>query len=198
MGQLYRPYFINQSYFMNAIFKSMLTPLFIKGVFLLLFIVSLSNNSNAETYKENKVFVSEIFSQNPPSPQYVWLTGALEKQVNTILKHPYGKLRIKYWILGDKSAWILEEIGKVELITTGIIIDTGKISKMEILAFHESRGWEVKYPFFLKQFINATLKDNTQLNQNVDGITGATLSVRAVTKLARVALLLHNHVIDKQ
>ncbi|WP_340679580.1 FMN-binding protein, partial [Paraglaciecola sp.] len=33
--------------------------------------------------------------------------------------------------------------------------------------------------------------EELQLNQHVDGITGATLSVRALNKLARIALYLH-------
>lgn len=165
---------------------------------LLLLIMGIQNNSHAEVYKENELFVRENFSGDLPVANHIWLTGDLKNQVKAILSHPYEKLRIKYWMNDNKSAWILEEIGKVEFITTGIIIDSGKISKMEVLAFRESRGWEIKYPFFLKQFINTSLKNNTQLDQTIDGITGATLSVRAVTKVARLALLLHNHAIDKQ
>ena len=87
----------------------------------------------------------------------------------------------------------MDEIGKEQPITVGIVINKSKVSKVEILAFRESRGWEVKYPFFLKQFLGATLKGNNQLDKNIDGITGATLSVRAVRKLSRIALLLHKH-----
>ncbi len=153
----------------------------------------------AEVYKTNEAFLSEVFAGKVPTPAHVWLRGDLKAQVNKILMHPYGKLRVKYWKSADKSAWILEEIGKEKPITTGIVINQpGKISKIEILAFRESRGWEVKYPFFLKQFLNAALKADQQLDKPVDGITGATLSVRAVTKLARMALLLHQHETARQ
>ena len=167
-------------------------------VFILSFAMLLTlivfTSSYAETYKTNEAFIKEIFTEKVPSPQHVWLRNNLKKKVSTILDHPYGKLRIKYWMSGNKSAWVLEEIGKEKPITVGIVVVDGKIATMEILAFHESRGWEVKYPFFLKQFIQASLKDNNQLDKNIDGITGATLSVRAVTKLSRIALLLHSHV----
>ncbi|MEE9352361.1 MAG: FMN-binding protein [Thiotrichaceae bacterium] len=177
---------------MNTILPNILSKVAI-GLTLLL-LVSINSASYAETYKTNEAFLKEAFAGKVPAPKHIWLRDGLKKQVNDILMHPYGKLRVKYWMSANKSVWILEEVGKEKPITTGIIINKqGKVSKVEILAFRESRGWEIKYPFFLKQFINADLKTNQQLDKNVDGITGATLSVRAVTKLARMALLLHHH-----
>lgn len=161
--------------------------------FILLVFLVTSTQGYADTYKTNQYFLKENFSGKIPPIKVVWIRGNLKKQVDNILAHPYGKLRVKYWLSGSKSAWILEEIGKERPITTGIIVNNNKISKVEILAFRESRGWEVKYPFFLKQFLNASLKENNQLSKNIDGITGATLSVRAVSKLSRIALLLHKH-----
>ena len=135
-------------------------------------------------------FVTEAFHGNPPQPKAIWLTGDLKNEVARILQHPYGKLRVKYWQDGPRSAWILDEIGKEKPITVGIIIDDGKISELKVLAFRESRGWEVEQPFFTRQFKQATLANGTRLDRNIDGITGATLSVRALKKLARMALLL--------
>jgi hypothetical protein len=149
--------------------------------------------ASADVYKTTDIFLKENFAGKPPTAQHVWLKGDLKKKVTAVLSHPYGKLRVKYWMSGEKSAWILEEVGKEKPITTGVVIIKDKISKVEILAFRESRGWEVKYPFFLKQFFQVGLNSNNQLSKNIDGITGATLSVRAVTKLSRMALLLHRH-----
>ena len=73
-------------------------------------------------------------------------------------------------------------------------MDEGAIDNVQILEFRESRGWEVKYPFFTDQFADARLGPDTRLDRRVDGITGATMSVNAVTRIARVALLLHEHV----
>lgn len=86
---------------------------------------------------------------------------------------------------------MLEEIGKKKPITVGIVIDADKISQLKVLVFRETRGWEVRYPFFSEQFNNATLTEQQQLSQSIDGISGATLSVRALKKLARIALLLN-------
>ena len=59
---------------------------------------------------------------------------------------------------------------------------------MEILIYRESHGWEVSKPFFTRQFSNASLRDGDGLSAEVKNIAGATLSVRAVTKLGRLAL----------
>jgi len=46
--------------------------------------------------------------------------------------------------------------------------------------------------FFTRQFVGLSLQPpKSQLSENIDGITGATLSVKAVKKTARFALFLH-------
>jgi len=68
------------------------------------------------------------------------------------------------------------------------------IVRTKVLVYRESRGDEVRHDFFTDQFKAAKLDDQNQLDKHIDGITGATLSVRALTKLSRIALLLHAHV----
>jgi Na+-translocating ferredoxin:NAD+ oxidoreductase RnfG subunit len=66
-----------------------------------------------------------------------------------------------------------------------------QFENVTVLAFRESRGWEVKHNFFTQQFINIMKQKDTQLNQSIDGITGATLSVNALKVQTRMALYLH-------
>ena len=68
---------------------------------------------------------------------------------------------------------------------------------MKVLVFRESRGWEVRYPFFTEQFADASLKAETKLDRKIDGISGATLSVDALIKLARLALFLDQYIDNK-
>ncbi|MDQ6983685.1 MAG: FMN-binding protein, partial [Ghiorsea sp.] len=103
-----------------------------------------------------------------------------------------------YWQGGGKQAvktvWILNEIGKEENITVGFVIANQRIEELKVLVFRESRGWEIKHDFFTRQFKQLFLQDDLRLNQKIDSITGATLSVRAVEKLSRIALLLDKEV----
>jgi hypothetical protein len=84
----------------------------------------------------------------------------------------------------------MEEIGKESPITVGIHIKQQAIVKTKVLVYRESRGDEVRHDFFTDQFKMARLTSERQLDRHIDGITGATLSVRALTKLSRIALYL--------
>ena len=111
------------------------------------------------------------------------------------MKHRYPVLKVKYWQRGERTAWILEEIGKVKPITTGFVVDQDKIASVTVLIYRESHGWEIRRESFRKQFKTATLKKGFRLSQPIDGITGATLSVNAVKNMARLALFLHGEVL---
>jgi hypothetical protein len=144
------------------------------------------------TYQEPEEFLREVFSGTPPEPATLWLKGDVKEAVTAILGHRYNALRIRYWGKDRRTAWILEEIGKDQPITTGFVVSAGKLETVRVLIFRESRGWEVRHPFFTDQFTGAGLADGQRLDRNIDGISGATLSVRALEKLARLALFLHS------
>lgn len=145
-------------------------------------------------YQTSEDFLKEIFQNTVPEPRLLWLTGERQKVAEQILGHKSTALRIRYWKIGEKSAWILDEVGKDEPITTGVVINQDKIEQLKVLIFRESRGWEVKYPFFTDQFKEIQLKSGYNLNKTIDGISGATLSVNALQKMARFALYLHQQI----
>lgn len=143
------------------------------------------------TYQPPDEFVKQAFDGQPPAASIVWIKGKLREQIDDILQHRFDSKRVRYWQLGERSVWVLNEIGKKKPITVGIVIDGDKISQLKVLVFRETRGWEVRYPFFSQQFNNVSLTEQQQLSEYIDGISGATLSVRALKKLARIALLLN-------
>jgi hypothetical protein len=142
-------------------------------------------------YQEPAAFINEVFGDEPPAPGVLWITRALRDPVKEILGHSPGVLRLRYWGQGQRTAWILEEIGKEQPITVGLVVNANKLETLRVLEFRESRGWEVRHLFFTRQFNGAALTEDKQLDQPIDGISGATLSVRALKKLARLALYLH-------
>lgn len=138
-------------------------------------------------------FIREAFDGDVPKQSVLWITASLKPGIREILGHDLRVLRMRYWGHGTRTAWILEEIGKEKPITTGVVVDRGKIELIKVLIYRESRGWEVRHPFFTDQFKGANLKKGEQLDRPIDGVSGATLSVRALTKLARLGLYLHQH-----
>lgn len=141
-------------------------------------------------YQEPAAFIQEVFGDDTPRPALLWLTDDIRKDVESILGHSLNLLRLRYWRTGSRSAWILDELGKERPITAGIAVDHGRIERIRVLVYRESRGSEVRHSFFTDQFAGATLRADSTLDRPIDGISGATLSVRALTKLARIALYL--------
>lgn len=148
----------------------------------------------AGRYLSGGEFLADAFAGPVPDSSTLWIRGDLRDEIETVLGHRFGALRVRYWQDGTTSAWILDEIGKELPITIGVSVTDGEIGQVRILEFRESRGWEVRYPFFTDQFRNARLASDGDLDRKIDGITGATLSVKAVSRIARVALILHETV----
>lgn len=148
-------------------------------------------------YLEPEKFINQIFDNNPPKPDKLWITKKLNAEINNILGHDLGVIRTRYWDDGVKTAWILEEIGRDKPITVGLVVKDKKIEQINVLIFRESRGWEVKYPFFTDQYKQASLTTENKLDRKIDGISGATLSANALTKLARLALYLDAQISNK-
>jgi hypothetical protein len=158
----------------------------------LLVCTMLTGNAHARgTYQDPDAFLAEVFAGEPPPAQAVWLLDERPTRVQAILGHPYEGLRVRYWLEDGRSAWILDEIGKDRPITTGIVVSRGRIEDIRVLVFRESRGWEVRRESFRDQFRGARLDGDDGLDRTIDGITGATLSVRALKRQARLALYLH-------
>lgn len=164
---------------------------------------------SAQIYMNQSEFltlVSQRSSSKPLSnPKFkskaIWLKKEIQSHIKSILDHNYAKLRIRYKINPDHESpttvWFLDEIGKERPISFGISVKNDQIQLIRVLEFRESRGYEIHIPAFSKQFEQAGLNHDGNLNQNIDGITGATMSVSAMKKIARLAIYLHKTVIAK-
>lgn len=143
-------------------------------------------------YEAPDEFVRNAFNGATPAAKVLWLDDADKKQAAAILGHAYAALRVRYWGVPGRTAWVLEEIGKDEPITVGIVVNRDRLEVVKVLVFRESRGDEVRHPFFTEQFKGARLADGRVLDKPIDSVSGATLSARALTKLARLALYFHS------
>lgn len=119
----------------------------------------------------------------------LWFDNALQEKLTAVLGHRYAQARLRYWRAQGKTVWILDEIGKEYPITAGFVVANQHIERAQVLIYRESRGEEIHLPAFLRQFIGARL-DGDKLSQKVDFISGASLSVDAMQRMASAALLL--------
>ena len=160
-------------------------------ILFLLSIISFPAFSAQGIYQTPEAFLLKAFDSKLPKPKALWITKKLKPAIEAIMAHKMRMLRVRYWGKNQRTAWVLEEIGKEKPITVGIVINHNKIERIKVLEFRESRGWEVIHPFYTEQFKNAGLPQDHYLSSDINGISGATLSVRALTKLSRLALFLH-------
>ena len=129
--------------------------------------------------------------------QALWLDKDAKAQVEDVVDHSFPGVRVRYCEAAGKTAWILDEIGKTEPITSGVVVDQGRVERVRVLVFRESRGGEVHREAFVRQYEDAVLEADRSLDRPIDGITGATLSVWALNRQVRLALLLDAMVREK-
>lgn len=94
--------------------------------------------------------------------------------------------------MGDAGViFILDVMGQNAPISFGVgVTREGVVRGVELVAYRESRGEEIRAPRFLRQLTGKRLGDKLQLGVDVDAITGATISSRSATLATRKALAL--------
>jgi Na+-transporting NADH:ubiquinone oxidoreductase subunit NqrC len=85
-----------------------------------------------------------------------------------------------------------EVIGKHELITYAVGLDPqGVVRGIEILDYRETRGGEVRDPRWRAQFNGKHAGDAVRLGQDIQNLSGATLSCRHITDGVRRLVALY-------
>ncbi len=155
------------------------TPLMMAG----LLIVSAPIMVQAKIYvsieqAQNLIFPNKVFTKKPNL-----VTEDLQEKMRSAssIRHPFQGDRI--WQADDGSWFVVDEVvGKHEMITYAVgLSPTGVVQGIEILEYVESYGYEVAEAQWRKQFIGKTAGDQIKLNQDIQNISGATLSSKHLT-----------------
>ena len=115
-----------------------------------------------------------------------WLTDRQREAIGKILGEEYKERRLTYYFgLNDEGqplgAMVIgNEIGRSYPITFMVVINPdGTVKDVEIMVYREPHGWEVRFESFLSQFFG---RDAGNPFDDISNITGATLSVRSMTR----------------
>ena len=148
-----------------------------------------TSNYISQVYLTEEQALREVF---PHCDEILFNVVPLTKEEKTQLQN---KLRRKIYedffvvYMGIKSgeatgyAIITEEIGKFHPYTFVVSVDLkGKIDKIAILVYRESRGSEIAKKRFLYQFKGKSLKSKIRINKDIINISGATMSVVTMCK----------------
>lgn len=135
-------------------------------------------------------FLAEAFGAAPP-PKVMVLDAATQARVAAVFGRAYPQTQIRYWRANGRSAWILDDLGKAgyQLTTSGFVVKDQAIDFARVLIYRESRGEQVGEPSFLKKLAGAKLA-GAKIDRSVDNISGATLSVKMMERMAAAALVL--------
>ncbi|MBT3192651.1 MAG: FMN-binding protein [Verrucomicrobia bacterium] len=141
--------------------------------------------------KENAAmsFAKEQF-EIAPAVRSLSVTGRVAKACHEILGRDDTPRSIVYYVGTEGVLWVLSARGKHGPIEAGFIVAEGRILNARILADREQRGRPIRSKRYLRQYAGVRLNSRGRLNEKVDGLTGATISSRAVAKMARLALRL--------
>ena len=120
-----------------------------------------------------------------------WLTGEQKTAIAKISLLEIREIRFTFYVgkkNGKTTGYMLIDhiIGKSFPITFMTVLNVdGTVRDVEILVYREPRGWEVRFPSFMSQFFGMNAQSDFR---DINSITGATLSVRAITKGVKKAV----------
>tara|TARA_R110002167_G_scaffold59249_19_gene167650 strand:- start:1323 stop:1925 length:603 start_codon:yes stop_codon:yes gene_type:complete len=144
-----------------------------------------------KTFQTPDVFLAEMFNNQVPAPTVLNLDAKAQSEISAVFNRPFPSQRVRYWKDANKTVWVFDDIGKEGYVptTSGFAVSNGAIETARVLIYRESRGEQVAEPSFLNQLKGAKAAGN-KLSNKVDNITGATLSVQMMERMARTALTL--------
>jgi hypothetical protein len=137
-------------------------------------------------YPEASSFEEMVVTQNPEQLQALLARAGPQP--------PHGMIRI--WKATKNGAllghfFVDEVIGRQNLITYAVGIDAnGALRNLEIMAYRESHGGEVRNPAWRAQFNDHSKLEQLRFRTDIKNISGATLSSEHVTEGVRWLLAL--------
>ena len=159
---------------------------------LVLILVCWSSIGISETVMELKDFLKgELSSSATMSKETFKLEPAVSKELKNIASSAtddsftfyYGKSKDGKL---QKACTAVPQQGKEGAMSVGVCFDpSGVIQKVVILTFVEDHGRKVKEESFLKQFTGKKVASHFQVGDDIDGVSGATVSSKAVSEAVR-------------
>lgn len=143
----------------------------------------------ASTYATEREILEMAFQGAEIEKRGVKITSEMRKEIKALMKGRLFRLfrrRVYFYVAkrGGETlgyATVAAEIAKKERIIFMVVLEReGVVKSVDIL--REEKGYEIQNPDWRKQFEGKSLKDPLRLRRDIDSVSGATLSARAVTR----------------
>jgi len=159
--------------------------------------------AEAGVYTTVRALLSEVF-RDSERVSYVRVTPDDEERshIEARLGRPLPRGEYTVYVATtagavDGYAVFDEERGQHELISFGTFFDArGEITRVEVLAYREAYGDGIRAERFRRQFVGRDATSRFRPGQEIDAISGATISSRAMcTGVERASVLVHEMVV---
>ncbi len=163
----------------------------------LIILTFLSLTLGSEIKQKTLQVINDYYQQEIEVEEFKFkIPKKAKKQIQNQIKQKFYRDQIYYWTIkiDDKTHYALMDntIGKTMPITFLIMFNENKeVIHSSIIKYRESYGGEISGKNWLAQFIGMEQDSLYKYGKEIDGITGATLSVKSFTKgISKLSLLL--------
>jgi len=173
---------------------------------ILIIITLLSGTAFGQSREDIAEYASSYFGNHAQvTPLQLKLSSVETAVLSKIngMRHPWEKVAL--WRVesrGELRGVIMVDNvkGKARPITYLVAFESaGAIHAMEVLAYRESHGGEVRSPLFLDQFAEKSHDDALTVGKDIRNVSGATISSRALTRGAHaLASYMHYLITEKK
>lgn len=163
-------------------------------------VAAISTSVYATSYLTVEQAQQLIFPGVKLAESVVTLTNAQRQQIDKVAGVKTSAALVKAWRTPSGGFFIVDEvIGKHELITYAIGLNPdGSVKQIEILEYRESYGYEIRNQNWRRQFVGKKASDSLRLDEDINNISGATLSCRHVTDGVRRVLALYEFALKEK
>ena len=155
--------------------------------------------ARAQTTLETFATVDQALDRSFPDAdrfdsEEIPITGELREALEDRLRKrfPFRSVEVHSAYRGDARlgrAIVTEEIGEYRPFTFLVAVDpSNAVGRVELLVYRESYGSEVGQREFMDQYQGRVTGDRMRLGKEIDSVSGATRSARAVSKGVRRTL----------
>jgi Na+-translocating ferredoxin:NAD+ oxidoreductase RnfG subunit len=153
----------------------------------------------AEIYMSESDAAGAIFPGQSFVRKDIELTKSDIDKIEAASEQKIRSAKSKYFRSENKEVVFIDQVlGKHEFITYAVgIKPDGKVAGVEIIEYRESYGQQVRKPEWRKQFEGKDVTSKFKLNDDIQNLSGATLSSAHVTAGVKRILETYSHVKDR-
>jgi Na+-translocating ferredoxin:NAD+ oxidoreductase RnfG subunit len=146
-------------------------------------IAAVSTSVYAKTYFTVEQAQQAIFPGAKMVEAFVTLTDAQKREIERRTGVNVRFAEIRLWKVAEGGYFVVDEVvGKHEFITYAIGLNAdGSVKQVEIMDYRESYGYEIRNAQWRNQFVGKTSAAPLKLDDDIQNVSGATLSCRHVT-----------------